>query len=281
MPPAVPPYLYIDPPEVTPYEQGLFGAVQELTTDDPHWLIGGVEWESLASYSGQLYAAGAGTQAGAGGTKTLDAGQLRTKAWPFAVYAGLQCGTFGHTPAEFEARLLRLTELSEQHAAERALWTGGASNSPALNATGTTDVTGGVATELGRALGLLENWLADNYNAKGQIHARRSVGILASQKHLAKYDPETPNRYMTPLGTRWVWGGGYDGTGPAAATPATGTTWIYATGQTIMARGQMELPADFKAAIHRIDNQQYMVAERPYIIGVDGTWAAALVDLTK
>lgn len=287
--PAVQPYLYIDPPEVEPYKFGLFGATQELTdgiltrydaNGNVHWIIGGVEWESLAAYSAHTYPVGIGQFGGLGGTKSLPGALSITRALPFAVYGGVVCGSVGYTREQWNERALRILELSGQHAAENALWTGAGGNTPALNAAGTTDVTGGTATDLVTALGLLENWLADNYNGVGAIHAKRRVANVGSAKRQVKWDRDNPDALVTPVGTRWVFGGGYDGTGPAAVAPGTNKTWIYATGQVVIARGEARAPAELEAELNRVQNQVFALAEQPYLIGLDGPHAAAQVDLT-
>lgn len=290
--PTTQPYLYIDPIDVEPYEYGLFGATQELTdgiltkydaNGNQHWIIGGVEWESLASYTAHVYPVGVGEFGGAGGTKALGGGNGMSRALPFAVYGGVVCGSVGYTREQWNERALRILELSGQRAAENALWTGAGGNLPALNATGTTDVTGGVATDITTAVGLLENWLGTNYAGRGNLHAMRNVAGLASKNRQTHRDQDNPvPSLVTTLGTRWVFGAGYDGTGPAAAAPGTGKTWIYATGQVAIARGDARAPASIEAELNRVTNQVFALAEQPYLIALDGTaHAAALVDLTK
>lgn len=279
------PIEIIDPPDVEPYDYGLLGIVDDIPWD-PHYAAAGAQWESLASYVSQMYPVGVTQFGGAGGTKTWQTYAGVTKAWPFAAYTGISCGSIGHTPAEFEARALKVLELSEQHAAERALWAGGSGNTPNLNlATGSggaTDLTpAGTAQELTVGLGLLENWLADNYSGKGNVHARRAIAGTAAKKHLLRDVPDSPKPgWQTPVGTRWVFGGGYDGTGPAAAAPTATTTWVYITGAILLSRGEMELPADFEESLERLHNTEMIIAERPYLIGIDGKWAACKIDLT-
>lgn len=288
--PTTQPYVYLDPPEVEPYKFGLFGATQELTdailtrydaNGAQHWIIGGAEWESLASYAAHPYPVGIGEFGGLGGTKALTGMNALSRALPFALYGGVVCGSVGYTKDEWNQRALRILELASQHGAEAALWNGGGGNTPALNVAGTTDVTGGVAKDLTTAVGLLENWLADNYNGQGMLHAKRSVGPLAGKYRQAHIDKDNPvPALVSVLGTRWVFGGGYDGTGPAAVAPAAGKTWIYATGQIGIARGDARAPASLEAELNRTTNQVFALAEQPYLIALDGPHAAALVDLT-
>lgn len=277
---TIQPFVYIEPPTVEPLGFGLFSAAQPLTGLDPHWQYGGVEFESLASYGAGFYPVGINAAGGAGGTKNLPNGLGTTKGLPFAVYAGISCGSVGYTDEQANARALRVLELSGQHAAEQALWTGAGGNTPKLNAAGTTTVVG-AATELTLALAALEEWLADNYHGRGVIHAKRGIGIRAGGKRLTFRDPLEPGRLRTAVGTVWAFGGGYDGTGPNAAAPAAGTQWIYATGQIGIDRSAPSTPANLGQALNRNNNVVNLIAEQEYLLTIDGAVGAALVDLTK
>lgn len=279
---------YIAPPDVEPYLFGLIGATQEVPWDD-HFGYFGAQWESMAEYNVNTYPAGQTENNGAGGTKTLDTPYGLNTAFPFAVYAGIACGSIGYTPQEFEDRTNRAFELAEQRGAESALWTGAGGMQPGLNnAAGTRDgitaveataLNSGTATNLTDGLGLLEDWLALNYAGQGFIHGRRYMANLASKYRQVKYR-QTDGALITPLGSRWIFGGGYDGTGPAAVAPATGNQWIYATGQVFISRGTLDMPALFEESIQRTTNELFMVVERPYLIGVDGPTAAVLINTT-
>lgn len=274
------PYVYTDAPEVKPYRYGLFGAAQPMTGIDPHWRYGGIEFDSLPAYEASLYPSGIQVVNGSGGTKTLPGWLGTVKALPFAVYGGVLCGTIGYTDQAARDRALKVVELAGQHASESALWNGGGANAPALNAA-STPIVQATAVSLQRGVAALEDWLADHYNGQGLIHGKRSVGIIAGSKQLVHHDPDTAeSALMTPVGTRWVFGGGYDGTGPAAVAPAAGQTWIYATGQVGIVRDEAQTPAGLGEALDRLHNQVQLIAEQQYLIAVDYTIGAALVDLT-
>jgi hypothetical protein len=275
------PYVYIEPPDIEERPFGLFHAATPLTGVDGHWEYGGIEFDSLGGYQGQFYPVGINAAGGAGGSKTLPSANPRTHALPFAVYAGIECGVVGYTAAEHEARALRVLELSGQHAAENALWTGGGGNAPGLNASTTTIPTGGAtASKVSTALRILEDWLGDNYNGRGFIHAKRGVSAIAGSAHLVKdtYDLD-PRVVSTPGGTRWIFGAGYDGTGPNAVVPSAGQTWIYATGGVVLLRGEPREPT-LEQAIVKTLNTVHIIAEQEYLITYDYAVAAALVDLT-
>jgi hypothetical protein len=278
------PAFITTPPDVEPYRDGLFGVAQPRTLDDDHWLIGGIEWESEASYPTSFYALGACyTQASppARAAKTLDAWLGVSKAFPFAVYGGVACGTIGHSRDEVAARAKAIVEMGGQHAAEQALW--GGSGDPAVvslddinpvttNPYATSLTT--VAVDLQKAVALCEDWLADHYNGRGVIHAKRGVSSFAANRHLIERDGEAA---VTPVGTRWSFGGGYSGSAPGGAAAAAGTTWIYVTGQVLLVRGPEFAPATFEQAITRLSNQEFYIAEQGYLLGIDGPWAAAQV----
>jgi hypothetical protein len=293
--PTVQPRVYIDPPEVEPYQHGLFGVARELTDailtkyDDSgraHWQYGGVEWDSLASYLAAFYAMGVGLTGGAGGTKAFGAPLATASMQPFAVYAGIICGSQGRAAPEYNERALRALEYAAQRAVEAALWSGSGGQTPSLNITGTTDLTPtpGTSVDVVRGLGLLENYLGSNYGGRGVIHARRAVSALAANHHLVKSE-RAPladrDVLVTPAGSRWLFGAGYDGTGPAAAAPAAGNTWLYASGEVLIANGDAQAPASIEGELNRQTNQVYALAEQPYIVGWDGPHAGVLVDLTK
>jgi len=279
------PLVYVEPPEVTPYRFGLFGAAQPYAGIDPHAFFGGAEWESLACYAASSYAAGWDICNGGGGSKVLNNGAPSVQAKPFGVYAGIDCGTVGYDhEGSYQERTRKILELAGQHATEAALWTGAGGNLPALNAVGfaTTVVFGTApsgAVRIAHAIGALEKWLGDNYQGVGVIHATRDVAAIAAEAFQIDRDPANASALVTPLGTRVVFGGGYNGTGPGAVVPGAGTTWIYATGQVMLARNEPRI-FNMEEALKRGTNRVAVFGEQQYLIGVDCPKAgAALVDL--
>lgn len=275
------PLVYTEPPETKPRRFGLFNAATPVDQTDPHALGLGIAFQSLASVPAELYPvnpAGVLVQNGTGGTKTLPQGLPQQQALPFAVYAGVECGSLGWSPTEVRDRALAILESAGQHAAELALWTGAAGNAPQLNAASSITVagtTGGIVAQLGK----LEKYLADHYNGEGLIHATPDVAALAASFRLVRPDPSNSLALRTPLGNRWVFHGGGNGTGPNAVVPAATSTWIYATGAVAISRGRPEVPADFGAALKRSINTVALIGEQNYLIAVDGPIAAALVTL--
>ena len=161
---------------------------------------------------------------------------------PFVVYDGRICPTL--TEAQLLDSARNRLALSEQRQVERMFATG--PNVPFLASTSTVvlnrDATGiGQAVSPQTGIALLEGCLSDRYLGVGLIHAPRwTAGLFAREMQIA-YDLGTAPILRTSIGTGWVFGAGYPGTGPAgqdppATSPAPGQAWIYATGQIVIRR---------------------------------------------
>ena len=403
----VQPYVYIQPPAVEPYWGGLLDACPVVPQTDTHWEYGGVEFESLACYLAASYPGGLNDLNGAGGVKVLPACLGTTQASAFAIYGGVATGSLGHNEnnnAYWTERAHRIVELAGPRAVSSALWTGSGGGAPSLNAASTPLVLAaqapgstGEAVDIVTGVGACEKWLVDNYAGRGMIHLPRWLAPFLAQLQLMDRDPDNPRGLITKLGTKLVFGGGYDGTGPgamarpgatytgqlngptnlvgtpvgsggsfAAATyfwkvtafdttgetigsnevsnavvlngsetltwavvngaagyrvyrstasnaevlvgataanvrtftdtggagttpiPTTNTTgtlaiaeqqysWIYATGQVLLLRGEIDTPATFGEALDRLGNQVRLYAEQPWLVAVDCAKAGILV----
>jgi len=285
------PYFYVEAPQVERYRHGLLDVAPVVEQPSDHWQYSGVEFESFACYLSATYPGGLNDCNGAGGTKVLPACLGVTQASSFAVYGGVSSGSLGHNAddnAWWTDRARRIVENGAQHAVESALWTGTAGATPAFNAATTAKVIGGQANttvgavDLATGVAACENYLANNYAGRGVIHMPRGAGIHMSRLQLLKAEPDRPEQYCTPLGTRLVFGGGYDGTGPAAVTPPAGTAttsyfWVYVTGAVMLMAGQIEQPGGFAAALDRAGNQVKLYAEQPWLAAVDCLQAGVLV----
>lgn len=295
MPPITQPYIYVQPPAVERYRHGLLDVAQEITVgaaDDPHWAYGGIEFDSWTGVPTATYPSGLNTQNGSGGIKALTACPTRSRASAFTVYGGIAAGSVGHVGEPntyWQNRARGIVELSGQHAAETALWTGSAGAAPALNdaatpsaITGQANTTGG-AVDMVTGLAVLEAYLADHYAARGIIHAPRAAAPYLALLHQVCSDPANDNVLATRLGTKFAFGGGYDGTGPGAAIPpppAAGIRyfWIYATGQVAYLRSEIDTPASFGEALDRATNQVVaLLAEQQWLVAVDTVAVAVLV----
>lgn len=202
---------------------------------------------------------------------------------PFIVYDGRIC------PSYSEAQLLdsarnRLA-ISEQRQVEQMFWRG--PNLPSLTDSSTV-VLNRNASGIGQpvspltAIALLEGCLADRYLGVGLIHAPRWTAGLFNREMQIAYELGTAPILRTPIGTGWVFGAGYPGTGPQGqpaptATPAPGQAWIYATGQVVIRRS----PVIANAARDRVTGCVTALAERSVVLGIQcDVRCAVLVDFT-
>lgn len=145
------------------------------------------------------------------------------------------------------------------------------------------DLTGGDGVTPARAVGLLEQFLADTgFGGAGMIHLQPQ--LLA---HLYADVHVVGRRIYTARNTLIVAGSGYTGTGPAASdggapsAPPDGTVWAYATGLVTYRNGPIQvIPDDESEAVMRAANDVTVYAQR----STAGTWdscavGAALVTL--
>lgn len=224
--PIVQPFVYIEPPPVDRYWGGLLDAALPIEQPSTHWEFGGVEFESLACYMSQTYPGGLNDINGAGGAKILPACMGVTQASAFAIYGGVSTGSLGHNEngnSYWTERARRIVELAGPRSVSAALWTGSGGGAPALNSATTPLVLAGqaagdvaAAVDLVTAIGACEQWLVNNYAGRGMIHLPRFLAPFLAQLQLVKPDPDNPRVIVTTLGTKCVFGGGYDGSGPGA-----------------------------------------------------------------
>lgn len=159
---------------------------------------------------------------------------------PYVVLAFDRCTALTSFARDYVGRATRLLEAATPKAVEKEFWTGtlaqakGWTNEYLQRADTVTDLTpvAGTAVTMNRALGLLEQGLADcGLGGVGVIHCTRDSlpEISASSPGLRR----DGNLIRTMVDTLVVPGVGYPGTGPvgnAKQTPDAGTVWLYATG---------------------------------------------------
>ena len=77
-------------------------------------------------------------------------------------------------------------------------------------------------------------------------------------------------------GSKVVAGAGYDlpNTGPTGAAAAAGERWIYATGEVLVRQGAEVI---VREAFDQVNNDHVVLAERGYVVAVDGFVAAVRV----
>jgi hypothetical protein len=286
----------IDPPTFTPTPFGLLTTVDFPTVDNDYWQ-NGVTYQPMCAGSslGDSTYDECIAVTGVGGTPppanlTSNVSTKARGATSFTVYAEFDCAPIGNAQAqEIATRALAMTEPWQ---VEHAFWTGLvggvanvamphlAANTQILDSGGimlqsaATDVgvTGvgspfvnGDLPNMGVAIGLLEQALANCYGGVGVIH----IPELALPTMGAMGDYKGPT-LTTSNGNKVAVGGGYPGTGPNGASRSGNSCWIYATGNVFALRSPIRVRApQGAAAFDRTTNTMKMIAERTYVLGWD------------
>lgn len=254
-------------PPRTPHRFGLFSVVP-VEEVDSHALMG-VQWEPLTCASPNVYEFGCCPP-----NKEFEAAPGVQDATPFVVVGSWACTMGGITPDEAQRRARQHLELGEQHAVERALWTGEGGNGPRLAHPDTADL-GEVhcATDM---LSVLEGYANRNYVGQSILHAPRAVMPYLTENGLV--GQVAGSRLETPYGLSVVAGSGYTeaNTGPDGTPAPAGSWWVYMTGAMKVWRGPVETPPDPEAGFSRCDNEFVALAERIYLVGWDCFTAAVL-----
>jgi hypothetical protein len=204
--------------------------------------------------------------------KTVTEGIGNRTAEPFVVIGGVAC-TLIATP-DIEQKARDALSSVEERLVEQQFWTVQLANSaPALPA-------GGAPVPLTQGVAALEEYLRNNTGWVGMIHSDAYVAPFAARNELiSELNPEMVKR--TPLWTPWVFGGGYARTGPVGQAAPVGAdqAWIYATGSVVIHRGETSVPGGVKGGFSVTTNQDFVIAERTYVVIADCPTAAVLVDL--
>lgn len=250
---------------------GLFNAAVTPSEWQPHWGDGGIVFEDEFCVLPRGYDVNCTDTLAA---KTFDP-QTSIPGTPFVVYAGLVCGSVGHTEAEFQAKVLNRLKAGEQGAVEQIFSRGlNGQTRPLANATPNATPVVPAGTTTADQIGALEEALYSTYGLRGVLHVPFQYG---ERMHAAMALVRDGSVWRTALGTA-VSIGNYDGYSPAGAAPAAGHTWIYITGQTFVWRNPQVFVSDLAGSLNRTTNQVTMLAEREYIVTYEcGAWA---VDVT-
>lgn len=197
--------------------------------------------------------------------KEITEGIATATADPFVIIDGALCTLIATQDMQQKAREALGT--SEQRLVEQQFWSQLANEGAVILGGGAVSLTAGVA--------LLEQYLRDQSGYVGMLHSDAYVAPYASSvEAITETNPETIKR--TPLWTPWVFGGGYDLTGPIGEpAPGPDQAYIYATGQVIIHRGSVMTNEAFTVT----NNQDLVIAERSYVVIHDCPIAAVLVQL--
>ncbi len=216
--------------------------------------------------------------------KTFDPEVPFTENDPFVVYATLQCGSAGRTAAQMRERTLRRFYDGEPTGVERGL-------ARLMAAAGGPELLSPDPTNIVDVVGALEQWIYGlqdvdltgggttegvSYGYQAYIHAPPRVAAYAGDAHLVEDDRDGNGPYKrTPLGSIWVFGGGYNGAAPGEADQTPGVDYIYITGQvTVWRDPDVQMP-DLRQTFNRGQNQWLGLAERTYAVGYDCHVASA------
>lgn len=211
------------------------------------------------------------------GSKTFNVLETAVSGSPFAVITSYTCGSIGYSFSEVEQRVRGRMQLRAQRAVERRVWQGQTAaqgQGPILGLfRGATSLgSAGCVTE---AMELLEQALADNGVVGGMIHARPGMAPHLEQAHQIQYG--RGNRLQTCLGTPFVFGQGYDGTGPLGEATTTNTEYMYASGRVLIWQDPEVFVPPIGEVMDRTLNQIYATAEQIYAAVIEcGVWAVAV-----
>lgn len=265
---------YIDPPTMPPVPPGIFDvALGPMPFPEVAAQGGGVIYvpdvcvDSVYVYNIQCPAVT--------GSKTFSAIDAAVSGAPFGVLATYTCSSIGFSFDEADSRVRRRLAMREQRGVEQRLWQGSS------GALGTVTGLFRSATNLGaascpaEAVGLLEQTLADNGVVGGMIHARVGMSTYFAADHIIETVPGSSGRkFSTRLGTPYVFGQGYDGTGPTGQATTSSTEWLYASGRVLLWRDDTVWTPPVGQVMDRSLNTVSLAAERIYAAAVEcGVWA--------
>ena len=206
------------------------------------------------------------------GTKVFSGVEQAVSGNPFGVITSYTCGSLGFSFDEAERRVRTRMAMREQAAVERRLWQGSSGALGTITGLFRNAVNLGAASCPAEAVGILEQTLADNGVNAGLIHARQGLATPFWADFII--ERQGPRRLTTMLGTPYVFGQGYDGTGPTGQATTTSTEWIYATGRVLIWQSPEIWVPPIGQVLDRSTNQLTLVAERLYAVAIEcGVWA--------
>lgn len=131
-----------------------------------------------------------------------------------------------------------------------------------------TPTPGTAVTNVKDALGLLEQWIAERYNARPTLSGNLHVTTLIPDMM------HTPDGTLTSVHSTPIAGAaGYGADGPGVTDAPAGTAWLYVSGQINIWKSDPQFAAGAQLAA----NRHLTLAEARYAATVDGPVAAILV----
>jgi hypothetical protein len=258
-------------PMRTPNRFGLFSVVPIEDITDPHAMFGGVQWEPLTCARPRVLS----NSCDCPPLKGFEPPPAIQDATPITVMGSWSCSLVGYTVEEAARRARQHLELGEQHAVERALWTGEGENGPRLAHPDTANL--GEVRCVTDLLSVLEAYANTHQVGQSVLHAPRAVlPYLADRNVLVQVAGGA--RLETVYGLPIAAGEGYTGanTGPDGTPAPAGSWWVYMTGAMKIWRGEIVTPPDPEAGFSRCNNEMVALAERQFLVGWDCFTAGVL-----
>jgi len=206
------------------------------------------------------------------GSKEFTGIETAVSGAPFGVITSYTCGAIGFSFDEAVERVRTRMGLREQRAVEKRIWQGSSGALGTITGLFRNATDLGAATCPAEAISLLEQTLADNGVLDGLIHARPGMATHFGADHILEHP--RPRLMTSPLGTPYVFGQGYDGTGPTGQATTSSTEWMYATGRVLVWQDPEIFVPPPEQVLDLSTNQLSLVAERVYAVAIEcGVWA--------
>ena len=213
---------------IVPPKFGLLSVTGQIT-DAPRWEIGGVSFTPTPRPSGSLIAAECQPGPTNPELELRDGKPSADSPPPFNIYAGFTCLLPGLDVDEVDGEARRTLEASIAPNLEAKAWE--------LFAADVVEPFGTDAVSPAVGIGLLEQWLEQEYAGAGAIHAPRRLGAVFGAARLVNRDGDVQRTQLdTPVAF-----GNYPETGLAGAAAGVGNVWLIATGQVKAASSQIRV----------------------------------------
>lgn len=211
--------------------------------------------------------------------KDLSQGGEWTDGVRFAAYGGLTCKPIGTDVSTLLDTARTAFEIGESTAVEAGLMKYRFVANPAGSGLpgewpAPTDLTpAGGAVSHQRGIALLEGFAARNYTGLPTLHVPFTVASLMLVDSGVEMDGDI---MRTSLGSKLVAGAGYDlpNTSPTGVAAPAGERWLYATGEVLVRQAREVI---LREAFNPVNNDHVVLAERGYVVAVDGFVAAVRV----
>lgn len=245
---------------IVPPKFGLLSVAGEIT-DAPRWEIAGVSFTPTPRPSGTLIAAECTPGPTDPPLEFRDGRPSADSAPPFVVYAGFTCKLPGLTIDEVNDEAQRTLQASVVPELEAKAWE--------LFAADVVEPFGTDAVSPAVGVGLLEQWLEQEYAGAGAIHAPRRLGAVLGANRVVFRDGDVQRTQLdTPVAF-----GNYPETGAAGAAAGAGNVWLIATGRVLTASSQVRVRSA-EALFDRTTNIVTGVASQAWALTFDDVAAA-------